>query len=197
MPSHLLKNLPGLSQNLLLALVAGVAYSLAFQMNLLLGPAVLYDDWIALVFLPAGIKHLFILIARGWGALGCFVALLLPSLQFWSDTPVLQTVLYSGISTLASWLGIAIGMRLLDIHRNLDNLRFMHLPMLDLLTTALHGFAVNAYFIAVGMKTDKLLENALAMMVGDFTGSFMVLACLWAVLWWIRQQGKAKSLHKL
>ena len=178
--------LPPLYQNLLLAILAGLAYYLAFCLNSALGSAILYDNWIALVFIPAGIKHLFILIARGWGALGCFVGLLVPSLQFWSDTPVYQVVFYSGLSSMASWLGIAVGMRWLGIHRDLQNLRFTHLPVLDLVTTAVHGFAVGLYFIAVGMASDHLLATTLAFMFGDYTGSFLVLTCLWLTLVWMR-----------
>ena len=53
---------------------------------------------------------------------------------------------------------------------------------MDLITTALHGAMTNAYFILAGMKTDHFLANALAMMVGDYVGSFMVLMLLWATL---------------
>lgn len=185
--------LPSPYQNLMLTVMAGLAYYLTFLLNNAFGSAVLYDHWIALFFLPAGIKHLFILVARGWGALGCFVGLLIPSLQFWTDTPVYQIVFYSGLSTLASWLGIALGMKLLGIHRNLLNLQFMHLPLLDLLTTAVHGFAVGAYFTAVGMSSDQLLANSLAMMFGDYTGSFLVLTCLWLVLSWLKRKTLLKT----
>lgn len=178
-----------LYQNLLLSLLAGLSFYLAFLINNLLGSAILYDNWIALFFLPAGIKHLFLLTTRGWGALGCFVALLLPSLAFWSDTPVHWIVLYSALSTLASWLGVELGIHLLGIQRNLQNLKFLHLPVLDLITTAVHGFAVNAYFLAVGMTSDHLLASSLAMLFGDFTGSFAVLSCLWLALHWLKRKG--------
>ncbi len=189
--------LPRTYQNLLLAILAGLSYYLGFLLNNALGSAVLYDNWIALVFIPAGIKHLFILIARGWGALGCFVGLLVPSLQFWSDTPLHQVVLYSALSSLASWLGIVLGMRWLGIHRDLQNLQFLHLPVLDLVTTAVHGLVVGLYFIAVGMASDHLWATTLAFMLGDYTGSFLVLTCLWLVLSWIRRKNLVNKVKNL
>lgn len=189
--------LPTAYQNFLLAVLAGLAYYLAFLLNTSLGSAILYDNWIALIFIPAGIKHLFILVARGWGALGCFVGLLAPSLQYWSHTPIYQVVLYSGLSTLSSWLGLMLGMRWIGVRRDLQNLRFLHLPVLDLVTTAVHGFVVSLYFIAVGMTTDHLLGSALAFMLGDYTGSFLVLTCLWLALTWMRRKDPINNVKNL
>ena len=173
-------------QSVLLTVVTGLAYFLSFRLNQQFDHWTLYAQGISLVFLPAGVKHLSILVARGWGALGCFWALMWLSFGFWSDISLPGAAVYSGISTLASWLGIRWGMRLLRIERDLRNLQFLHLPALDLLTTAWHGLVVNLYFLAVGMKQDQWLSNVLAMMFGDFTGSFIVLTLLWATLLLVR-----------
>jgi hypothetical protein len=169
-------------QSAALAAVSAMAYYLSFRLNQKLDPWALFDQGISLVFLPAGIKHLSILLAGASGAVGCFGALMLLSFEFWPDISVLGAATYSGISTLASWLGIRIGLQALGIHPRLDNLRFAHLPMLDVLTTALHGLVVNLYFLLAGMKQQEWLMNALAMMLGDFTGSFIVLTLLWTAL---------------
>ncbi len=170
------------AQNALLALAAGLAYFLAYRLNELFDPWALYSQGINLIFLPAGVKHIAILVARGWGALGCFVALTLLAFEFWAGASLWQTVFYSAISTGATWLGIGLGMHIMGIRRDLENLKFLHLPIMDLITTAIHGFVVNAFFIAVGMKNDQLAENAAAMMFGDYVGSFIMLTCLWLVL---------------
>jgi hypothetical protein len=70
-------------------------------------------------------------------------------------------------------------MRILGIDKNLQNLQFIHLPVMDLITTAIHGFTTNAFFILAGMKSENFISNALAMMFGDFTGSFITLMLLW------------------
>jgi hypothetical protein len=182
------------AQNALLAVLAGGAYFLVYRLNELFDPWALYSQGINLIFLPAGIKHIAILVARGWGALGCFVALTLLSFEFWAGLSLWQIVFYSLISTGATWLGIRIGMRLMGIHSNLENLRFVHLPVMDLITTAIHGFVVNAFFISVGMKSDRLVANALAMMFGDYLGSFIMLTCLWGVLALVRGMQRRKEM---
>jgi hypothetical protein len=169
-------------QGLLLALMAGVAYYIAYRVNELLDPWMLYAQGINLIFLPAGVKHIAILVARGWGALGCLVALFLVAFEFWTGQPAMRIAAYSVISTLATWAGIVVGMLVLRIKTDLSNLQFIHLPLMDLMTTALHGFMTNAFFIASGMKSEHLLSNAMAMMFGDYAGSFILLTCMWLSL---------------
>jgi len=114
--------------------------------------------------------------------LGCLVALFLVAFEFWMGQPAMRIAAYSVISTLATWAGIVVGMRVLRIKTDLSNLQFIHLPLMDLMTTALHGFMTNAFFIASGMKSEHLLSNAMAMMFGDYAGSFILLTCMWLSL---------------
>lgn len=165
-------------EGVFLALLAGGAYFIFFRVNELTDSWSVYTLGINLIFLPAGIKHIAILLARGWGALGCLVALFLMASESWVAEPATKVLGYSVVSILATWLGITIGMRLLRVDKDLSNLRWMHLPVMDLITTALHGSVVNFYFIASGMKADHLIDNALAMMFGDFVGSFIILMCM-------------------
>jgi len=182
------RTLPSPWQGPVLALAAGLAYVFTYRLNELIDPWALYAQGINLVFLPAGIKHLAILLAGPWGALGCAIALVGLATEFWSGWPVEHIALYSAISTGATWVGIRLSMRVLGIAPDLSNLQFLHLPLMDLLTTALHGFTTNAFFIGSGMKSDNFVSNALAMMFGDFVGSFIVLASLWLALVLLRRQ---------
>jgi formate/nitrite transporter FocA (FNT family) len=78
----------------------------------------------------------------------------------------------------------------MGIGKDLRQLKFTHLPMMDLITTALHGFLTNAYFMMAGMKSERWIENALAMMLGDFVGSFFILMLLWFGLSVFRKNDK-------
>jgi len=118
-------------------------------------------------------------------------------LQFWCDTPTYLVVLYSALSTLASWFGLALGMQMLGIDHRLKNLKFMHLPVLDLITTGVHGFAFSLYFIAASMTCDHFLDSAMAFMLGDYTGSFLVLTCLWLALRWLRSHNPEGNTRNL
>lgn len=169
-------------QGPLLAILASILYYLTYRVNEFFDVWFLYSQGINLLFLPAGIKHLAILVAGPWGALGCFVSLFILANEFWQGVPPEQIALYSLISTGATWAGIVLCLKTLGIDRDLRNIRFMHLPLIDLFTTLLHGFVTNLFFITIGMKTDSFISNALAMMFGDYTGSFIVLTLLWLVI---------------
>lgn len=171
-------------------MLAGGAYFLAYRVNELFDGIALFAQGINLIFLPAGIKHLAILLAGAWGALGCLVALFVLAQEFWQGAPTQSIALYSLVSTCATWLGIVLSLRLMGIDKDLRQLKFMHLPGMDLITTALHGFLTNAYFMLAGMKSERWIENALAMMVGDFVGSFIILMMLWLGLSIVRKNAK-------
>ncbi|MEY4975580.1 MAG: hypothetical protein RIQ97_775 [Pseudomonadota bacterium] len=174
--------LPMPVQRLLLVLASGLSYWLAYRLNTFTDAWSVYDQGINLIFLPAGVKHLAILLARGWGALGCGLALLAVSFEFWHNAHPLQLEAYSTISTLASWMGVVLGLRLLQVRSDLNNLRFWHLPVMDLVTTGLHAVMVNGFFFLASMKSDNWISNVLAVMLGDYLGSFITLICLWAVI---------------
>ncbi len=163
----------------LLALLAGLTFYLGYRVNEQMDSWALYAQGINLIFLPAGIKHLSILLCGKWGALGCLVGLFILANEFWNGVPTEHIALYSVVSTAATWMGIALSMRILGIDKNLQNLQFIHLPVMDLITTAIHGFTTDAFFILAGMKSENFISNALAMMFGDFTGSFITLMLLW------------------
>jgi hypothetical protein len=173
--------------------VAAILYFVTYRFNELFDVWFLYDQGINLVFLPAGIKHLAILLGGPWGALGCFVSLFILANEFWQGVPTGDIALYSLVSTCATWAGIAVCLKVLGLDRDLTNIRFIHLPLIDLFTTFLHSLTTNVFFILKGMKTDHLMTNALAMMVGDFIGSFIILTLLWLVIVYRNKQALDQS----
>lgn len=189
----MLQSLSPWVQGLMLASLSGLGFWLAYQINELFDAWTLYSQGVNLLFLPAGVKHVAILIAGTWGALGCGLSLFVLALEFWHGTPTPQIASYSLISTGATWLGIVLSLRVLGVDAQLNGLKFIHLPLMDLITTALHGLTTNAYFALVGMKTDDYLGHAMAMMVGDFTGSLIVLMLFWLALLWIQKKISAAS----
>ena len=167
----------------LLTAFAAVAYYLTFKVNQALDPWFLYGQGITLLFLPAGIKHVSILLAGQWGALGSFIGLLFMVPNFWPHLGLGLAVPYAAISTLATWVGIAAGLHWLGVDRNLKNLKLIHLPLIDLLTTALHALVTNGFFVVSGLKKiDEWGVNTLAMMFGDFLGSLTMMLVLFLVL---------------
>lgn len=170
------------SQGLFLSFIAGSFYYLSFRVNEQLGSWAVYSQGISLIFLPAGIKHLSILLAGRWGALGCFLALFLLANGFWEGAHPFTLFLYALVSTCATWFGVWTSLKILDIHPDLANLRFIHLPQMDFITATVHAIVINVFFILASLKSSHVFANYLAMLLGDYIGSFIVLSMFWLML---------------
>ncbi len=166
-------------QGLLIALVSGAIYYVTYRVNALFDSWAAYAQGISLIFLPAGIKQISILIAGKWGALGCLVALFVVASEIWSANSVTAILLFSVISIGATWLGVSLALKFLRLNSDLSNLKFIHLPVIDLITTSIHALATNAYLVLARISTENFWSNALAMVVGDYVGCFIILALLY------------------
>lgn len=165
-----------------LALIAAGAYFIAFKINQHLGFWVVYAQGINLIYLPAGVKNISILIARGWGAFGIFSALYLLALEFWSTAPAWQITAYCAVSTLSSLFAITVALRIFKISSDLTNLRLIHLPLIDLFTSVFHGLVANVFYFVAGIKNEILICDVVAMMVGDFLGNFIMMMTLFIAI---------------
>lgn len=170
------------SQGLFLSFIAGSFFYFSYRINEGLLSWAAYSQGISLIFLPAGIKHLSILLAGGWGALGCFVALFLLAHEFWSGIHPVILLFYCLVSTCATWLGVWLSLNILNIKSDLGNLKFIHLPQMDFITATIHAIIINVFFIATSMKSSHAFSNYLAMLLGDYIGGFIVLTLFWFIL---------------
>ena len=175
-----------------LTALAAAAYYVTFKLNQYLDPWFLYGSGISLLFLPAGVKHVSILLAGRWGALGSFLGLLLLVPSFWPELRLSMALPYVAFSTLATWAGIVLSMWLLNIRTDLNNLKLLHLPVMDFITTLLHSVLTNSFFVLQGLKTiADWNRNTLAMMVGDYLGGLCLMLVLFIALqWWPRNSAR-------
>jgi hypothetical protein len=180
----------------ILGFAAFFLYLASFRLNELWDDYMLYSQGISLFFLPAGIKHLAMVVGGAWAAVGCCLALLWVAHEFWDQVPTERLVAYALISTGSSWVAIRATLQGMGVARDLSNLQLIHLPIMTLATTLVHGLLTNLYFQWAGMKEGDWLANSLAMMLGDFTGTFVVLLGLWAVLAVYKPFAKAGGLRR-
>jgi len=99
--------------------------------------------------------------------------------EIWSANSVTAILLFSVISIGATWLGVSLALKFLRLNSDLSNLKFIHLPVIDLITTSIHALATNAYLVLARISTENFWSNALAMVVGDYVGCFIILALLY------------------
>ncbi len=149
---------------------------LAYELHELLTPYVAYTQGVDLLFLPAGVKLVLIMVAGWRGALGCGLSLLSLSTRFWPGLEPVWLLLYSALSVGMTWLVVGVMLRRLALGPTLEGLSFWELVQIDMLNTLLHGLAVNGYFWALGLRSSETFWSAaLAMTLGDFLGAGVIM----------------------
>lgn len=169
-------NVKYLAEKLLLSSLFGLLYLAVFELSSSLDLVESYAPGISLVFLPAGIKLIAALVSGFWGVLGTVVALALVSPEFWPDQPNWFYVVYPALSGFSTLAVVMLMQRMLGIDSDIRNLRFIHIPLIDLCATLVHGTVVNGFFALNHLQVDQdFFTRALAMSVGDFVGSLILL----------------------
>lgn len=160
--------------NLSLGLFSFIAYLIAFQINFYLPDSLKYG-WVYLIFIPAGVKLICIMLFGIWGTIGDAAALFYVSNLIFPDADILLRLGSSITSSLMTFISIYFAMRVLRIKSNLENLHFLHLPLLSLLGSGIHGFASIYMFTKLGVISSDYVATSLAIITGDFIGIFITL----------------------
>lgn len=149
---------------------------LTFELHELLTPYVAYTQGVDLLFLPAGVKLVLIMVAGWRGALGCGLSLLSLSTRFWPGLESVWLLCYSTLSVGITWLVVSVMLRHMALGPTLEGLSFWELVQIDMLNTLLHGIAVNGYFWSLGLRSSETFWSAaLAMTLGDFLGAGVIM----------------------
>ena len=148
----------------------------SFYLNQNLDSYMLYAPGVSLIFIPAGVKLLAILVGRMPAVMGLFIASVYLSMALWTD---LQTasLYYFAVASVFSYAIAAYGvMKLLGIHRDLYNLRYWHIVVLSLAASVTNGIVHNILYVLENVTApEDVWSKAFAMAFGDFMGCFVVL----------------------
>ncbi len=162
--------------DLLLVGVSGLLWAGCWFLNKALLGDTLVTTGINLVYLPAGVRLLLVLLFGPWGALGIF--LFDPFLffyEFGSGSPV-EVIGNSFIAAFAPYLAVLGFCRTTGISPRLSGLKPLHLPMLALLVSVVTPLLFNLHFLFYDRHADDdFTRNFVAMATGDFLGCFAVL----------------------
>jgi hypothetical protein len=165
-----------ITEKLLISSLFGLLYFGTFQLSFTLDLVDSYAPGISLVFLPAGIKLVAALVSGFWGVLGTVVALALVSPEFWPEQPLWFYVVYPSLSGFSTLAVVAVMKHILGIAEDIRDIRFIHIPLIDLCATLVHGTVVNVFFAIDHLQVNQdFFTRALAMSVGDFLGSLILL----------------------
>lgn len=162
--------------NLALSVLSFLAYVLAFELNSHLLDSFKYAGWIYLIFLPAGIKLICIMLFGIWGTIGDAVALYWMATNFLPDKTPMLWMIYSVTSSLMTFFAIQFAMKTFSINDSLSNLQFWQLPFLSLIGSSIHGFITILVMVKINLLSPtEYWPSSFAIITGDFVGIFVVL----------------------
>jgi hypothetical protein len=164
------------------AVTSGILFSLSFRLNQYFDEQFVYSAGISLLFLPAGVKLLAVLVGRLPAIVGLLVVGIYLGAGIWPDKPM-ATIVYFAVVSLMTYPIAAFGlMRLLHIQPDLSNLRYHHIVLISLAASVLNGVVHNWLYLTQGVTaSEELWEKSAAMAMGDFVGCFVVVALFHAI----------------
>lgn len=169
---------------LLLTVLSAALWVAFWSLNKAFLSGTIVTTGINLVYIPAGIRLLIVLLFGVWGALGVFLTdpILFLS-EFGSGTPF-EIIVNSAISGFGPYLALKAACRLAGVSQDLSGLDPWHLPVLALAVSLFVPFLFNLHFLANGRHPiAEFGRNYAAMATGDFLGCFLVLVTARALIW--------------
>lgn len=135
-----------------------------------------YSRGIDLIYLPAGVRLLIVLVFGIWGATGIAVSNPFMALFVFGAQSQPETFTNSFIAGFVPYLTMVACCKLLGVDRDLGALRPIHLAVFALAVSIVTPLAFNLQFIFEGLKArHELGANLSAMMLGDFLGCLVML----------------------
>ncbi len=183
-----MRRLPNVrGSHITVAVISGLLFSASFRLNQYFDEQFVYSAGISLLFLPAGVKLLAVLVGRLPAIIGLLVVGIYLGAGIWPDKPM-SSIVYFAFVSLVTYPVAAFGlMRLLHIHQDLSNLRYHHIVCLSLAASMFNGVVHNLLYLAQDITTsEELWRKSAAMALGDFMGCFVVVALFHATMSMLR-----------
>ena len=151
---------------------AGFAYMYSFGFSF-----VREAPGVHLLYLPAGVRLLLLLLFGVWGAIGIAIAHPIVVWTQFGSSSLAFTIAHSVISGFGGLLVVNASRRLLGVSSDLSGLRGIHLPLLSLLMAIVMPILFGADLIAFDIRTPTdVVSTYWATLLGDFLGCFSVMA---------------------
>ena len=164
-------------QNLALAAIFAALYYLSFWFQLHWLGSFDFVQGVSLLFLPAGIKMLSIVVGGAWGLGGVFVTSMLLSPLVWGDHGFVYALLAQIVWAGVPYLTYQLLKRQLQIDEMLLSLKGSHIAMIAVVTSLTSSLADRSFHFAAGEVQHEIFNTSVwAMMLGDVGGIVVVLS---------------------
>ena len=163
-----------LKRHSLVVAATAVAYVALFELNSLLFSAFSFSTHVDWIFLPSGLRLAFILVFVEWGAVGVAIASMLITYFFQPDGQLITSLCTGMISGFAPLLARQVCIDILKLDANLRNLSTTTLFKTSAVFAVFSALLHQLWFAWIG-QTTHFIDSAVAMAVGDFLGTVIVL----------------------
>lgn len=158
------------------AAVSGAAWLTSWELNELIFKFAKLPGGPTLIYLPAGVCLIVILIAGFAGAAGITFAFPFALVQVIPTVSVSEMIVYSLVAGLVPYFVAQTLLGLSSIGPDLTDLRSRHLPALGAAIALVTATTASLAFAAFGRTgLDEFFENTAAKAAGDFLGCFLVI----------------------
>ena len=152
-----------------------VAYFYAYQLNAHYFEWFEFSQGVNWLYLPSGLRLLFVLVLTHMGALGITLGSIAINYMFGASDAHVFNLGTSLISGGSPYLARFIAIRFFQLNTGLTGLNSKAFFKLTVLFALTNGLLHQVWFFWTG-QTDSLITNALVMAAGDWFGTVLVLA---------------------
>lgn len=162
------------ARHAMVVVLTAVAYIALFQVSSWLISPSAFSDGVSWVFLPSGLRLVFVLIFLHWGAIGVGLGSALISLRYQLSGDIVTAAVTGFISGFAPWLARALCVRRFGLDAGLRGLTPGALLGLSAVFALISASMHQAWYFIRG-QTVELLHTTAVMALGDFLGTVCVL----------------------
>jgi hypothetical protein len=159
----------------LLVLLCGLTYFYAFRLN------TYWFEWLEFsrgtnwVYLPSGLRLLFVLVLLRAGAIGIVFGSLIVNYNMGNPDAHVFNIVTALISGGSPYIARQLAVRWTGLDEQLSNVSGRMFFHLSVLFAAVNAFVHQLWFIHQG-QTENFIASTAAMAIGDWTGTVLVLA---------------------
>jgi hypothetical protein len=160
---------------LLLAISFAVAYFSLFWVQVNVLGEFDFLPMVSILFLPAGIKFLAMLVGRHWGLIGIAGGKLLVDRYFGSVSSFTTEFSHLLVWLVIPYICLLTYLKQTNLSQKLDRLTAYHLVVVALLTSFVSSLGTQYYFFGLHEPSYPLLKAIWSMTIGDFSGILVTL----------------------
>jgi hypothetical protein len=158
----------------LLILFCAAVYFYAFKVNLFLFDWLQFSAGVSWIFIPSGLRLLFVLVLHQTGAIAIALASCLVNYTYGVPDAHLFNIVTALISGASPSLARFMAIDFFKLNTNLDGLTVQNLFKTSVLFALISGTLHQLWFFWSGM-TVNFIASSFAMVVGDWFGTLLVL----------------------